>query len=1372
MAKGVNRFINVYINGKQVENNINSIRAAITKLTREQKKMTIGSDEYIQTTKKIKTLNGILREHKQDIGAIEKIQRTAIKNLSFFLGTIVHANTIYKTVTSFIQQFTNDYQKMSDVYADVMKYTGLTSEEVKTLNDELKKIDTRTPTEQLNVLAGEAGKLGIQGVKNIRDFVEAADIINIALGEDLGEGAVKNMGKLADMFGIKDKYGLKEGMLKVASTINTIGQSSTASEAYLLEFTNRMSGVGNQAHLTIDQLMGFGAVLDQQNQSVERSSTALSKFIVTLTTKTADIAAALKIPFDELRQLVETDMNAALLKVFETMNKAGDLIDLAPLFKDLGSEASGAVNMMTTLATQYPKIVEQQKLANDAFNAGSSALEEYGTKNNNAAAEMEKMEKRVHDARVELGASFMPVMTAAKGASATLMEGLAALTKVVVKYSEYLLALIPIVAAYGIKVAKNVILEKQKKKAMLESMAAEAMEAKTTAAATLAKEEAILAQYKLNAQILTGTRLAQAKISVARQEMIVENARTAAIKAGAVAQEALNAATKAFPWTWIITAVTAVIATVIHFTASAREAKKELKEFEHNINHSKAEINYLFQKLESATESSDEYKKVLQEINDIYPDFIKNHVDENGLLRDKKKALEEVTEATLNNLAADRLKNQTIKAQNKFLDEESEAFDKIRKKLAKAGFDYIAEDFIKEIQSGLDQELDFTNIMKNLTDKFGRNVTDIGAGNFFNPFPIYHSVKSITDAWDECNESIKKAEGNYKAFATTIKDSEEDIAQMLPGVTITAKVHVETEEEKKAREKFLEEYKKFQDRLKKFRQTEIKSTLNEYDKGYQEIIDKYQEYIDEAKKYGKAGAKDIRQLEVDRNNALLRYNRDYYAKQLDDVRKFIEDKNKILQTESDKAASETMSEYAKEINDRTAFWSQLISDLHTEMNSLQDSLDDIDAPDELTDAENTIYDMQSQIAEATKLFGEEVNKINKKYLNKANELVKSETEKQMDDIREKYQTTIDNIKEQIETLKKLDVETGTDHSSEITTLQVSLKANTDAMDAELKEAADKVKNTFDTSGDWVALAIKKIDWKNIAKDWKNNWQGLLGQLSAMTQSFANDVTSIVNNINEIQSNREQQELNEFTKIQNTKQDELQKRLDAGIISQEYYEAEVERMNNERQAKEKEVEKAQFIREQNAAVIQAIINGALAITQAFAQLGPIGGAVSAVIVGAMTAAQIAAIKSQPVPYATGGYVDRKQIIMAGEAGKEWIASNALLTDSKTAPVIEALNDYQNGNANALKVLTEMPTPAKSVSQAGANAFTNFDAAKPQQITNVYSSKNDDDIMKKLERTINALNMYMADPANHNVVLNRRIQSRYEQQEEKLRNYAKL
>jgi len=190
MAKGVNRYINVYINGKQVENNIKSIKSAITTLTNEQRKMTIGSEKYVQTTAKIKTLNGILSQHKQEIIDVKTQINDAVGKASTWVATIVHSGKLLSGITSFIRQFSDEYQKMSDVYADVMKYTGLTAEETKTLNNELKKIDTRTPTEQLNILAGEAGKLAIQGVKNIRDFVEAADIINIALGEDLGEGAV------------------------------------------------------------------------------------------------------------------------------------------------------------------------------------------------------------------------------------------------------------------------------------------------------------------------------------------------------------------------------------------------------------------------------------------------------------------------------------------------------------------------------------------------------------------------------------------------------------------------------------------------------------------------------------------------------------------------------------------------------------------------------------------------------------------------------------------------------------------------------------------------------------------------------------------------------------------------------------------------------------------------------------------------------------------------------------------------------------------------------------------------------------------------------------------------------------------------------
>ncbi|WP_158648468.1 hypothetical protein, partial [Candidatus Symbiothrix dinenymphae] len=115
------------------------------------------------------------------------------------------------------RKLAEDVAKMDDTYADVMKTTGLTHEQVKDLNEEFKKLDTRTSREELNNLARDAGKLGITGKKDILDFVEAGNQINVALGEDLGEGAIKNIGKLTEVYKQStqelDKLDLKGKML-------------------------------------------------------------------------------------------------------------------------------------------------------------------------------------------------------------------------------------------------------------------------------------------------------------------------------------------------------------------------------------------------------------------------------------------------------------------------------------------------------------------------------------------------------------------------------------------------------------------------------------------------------------------------------------------------------------------------------------------------------------------------------------------------------------------------------------------------------------------------------------------------------------------------------------------------------------------------------------------------------------------------------------------------------------------------------------------------------------------------------------------------------------------------------------------------------
>ena len=161
------------------------------------------------------------------------------------------------------------FADMDAEMANVRKFTGMTEEQVEDLNDEFKKMDTRTAREQLNVLAEDAGKLGKQSKEDVLGFVRAADKINVALDE-LGDDATLTLSKLTTIFGDEKRLGTEKALLSVGSVINELSQNCTAAAPYLANFAKRMAGVGAQAEMTIPQIMGFAAVLDSQGQAVEQ----------------------------------------------------------------------------------------------------------------------------------------------------------------------------------------------------------------------------------------------------------------------------------------------------------------------------------------------------------------------------------------------------------------------------------------------------------------------------------------------------------------------------------------------------------------------------------------------------------------------------------------------------------------------------------------------------------------------------------------------------------------------------------------------------------------------------------------------------------------------------------------------------------------------------------------------------------------------------------------------------------------------------------------------------------------------------------------------------------------------------------------------
>ena len=342
----------------------------------------------------------------------------------------------------------NAYAEMEQEMANVRKFTGMTAEEVATLNEEFKKIDTRTSREELNQLAQEAGRLGKSSQEDVLGFVRAADKINVAL-DDLGSGATLTLSKLTGIFGDEKRLGTEKALLSVGSVINELSQNCSASAPYIAEFASRMGGVGSQAGMTVQQIMGFAAVLDSNNQKLEASSTALSQVIVRIYQDPAKYARVAGMDVERFANLVKTDMNAALIEFLSTLKQAGNMDVLSPMFKDMGENGSRAISALSTLANHIGEVKAQQEVANIAFEEATSIDKEFEVQNNTVMAGLEKAKKRVNELAVELGEKLQPVMRFVISSSTVALKVLSAMVDFFIKYKREILVTVGAIAAYN-----------------------------------------------------------------------------------------------------------------------------------------------------------------------------------------------------------------------------------------------------------------------------------------------------------------------------------------------------------------------------------------------------------------------------------------------------------------------------------------------------------------------------------------------------------------------------------------------------------------------------------------------------------------------------------------------------------------------------------------------------------------------------------------------------------------------------------------------------------------------------------------------------------------------------------------------------------
>lgn len=362
-------------------------------------------------------------------------------------------------ITLTMRSCVNEYAEMEEAQSQVIKYTGLTKDEVKELNEEFKQMDTRTARTRLNELAGDAGKLGISTKEGVKEFVEAADMINVALGEDLGKEAITQIGKLADMFGT-DERSLKENMLAVGSAVNSVAQNSSAAEPYLVEFTARMGGVGKQADMAITDIMGFASALDQNMLRSEMASTALSGLILKLYQEPAKYAQLAGLQVEEFTKLMSEDVNEAVLTFLEALNRLGGMDKMAPVLDKMSLSGAEAASVISALAGNVDKVRKEQLGANQAFVEGTSVVNEFNVQNSTVQAELDKAKKRFADIRVELGEQLLPVMKYMVSTGSLTVKGLSAVVSVLMENKRVVVTVTSAIAAYVLVVNSATLAKK------------------------------------------------------------------------------------------------------------------------------------------------------------------------------------------------------------------------------------------------------------------------------------------------------------------------------------------------------------------------------------------------------------------------------------------------------------------------------------------------------------------------------------------------------------------------------------------------------------------------------------------------------------------------------------------------------------------------------------------------------------------------------------------------------------------------------------------------------------------------------------------------------------------------------------------------
>lgn len=582
----------------QLQRSLKECRKQMNNLTADDPRMKKLIQQYRQIDDQIGKITG---QWKRQDGAILSVIKRLTAYVSVYGG--------FNFITAQLQRIVQRNLEFSDSLADIQKTTGLSAKGVAELSSEIMKIDTRTSVEELHKLAYEAGKLGIgsEGVEGVAGFVRAADKISVALGEELGGAeAIKELMKMNDVLGLTQKMGIEKSLMATGSAINLLGQSTTANADYIADFTRRLAGIGAQAHMSIADIMAFGAAADSTGQELEVAATAMNLFITQLQTHYRTVSQAAGVDENLIKSLLEVGKTTeAVMLVLRGLSEKGGLSQLGPLMKDLGSEGARMSGVLANFASNLDKIDYALMISNKGFEEAISVTNEYNIKNENAAAIMEKMANSWEK---------MFVNSQNTGLVKDMADNFYELSKSLQESSVWMNSVYAIL--WGLQKLISTL---------------------------IAALPVLVTLFTLKGLV----------VGIARLSAFVKEA-----KAAATAMTVLNTAMKSNVIISVISLVAGLAFSLVNLKKELSEVEKSandlsdsFRKFSKDSNAAGIEANTLFGRLKNLKTGTDERRDLLIKINDLYGKYIPHLLSEKSTLEDIKEAQDAVNASLAKSIA-------------------------------------------------------------------------------------------------------------------------------------------------------------------------------------------------------------------------------------------------------------------------------------------------------------------------------------------------------------------------------------------------------------------------------------------------------------------------------------------------------------------------------------------------------------------------------------------------------------------------------------------------------------------------------------------------------------------------------------------------